>query len=290
MAIKVASYNIHFGVGQDGRYDLERIANVVSDQDIICLQEVTRHWSVSEYEDQPERLSSLLNMYSTYVTGFDIDRSHKSSDGRIHNARSQFGNMVLSKWPILYSRGHSLPRPYCEIADDYPWKVDFPRNILETIIDCDGTPLRVFSLHLSHLPGPHRQIQTNTIRELLASVPTESKLRAKDFPLLGLTTLKNDIPVPEDSLLLGDFNFCLDDEDYKYLTEPQTDRGTQLFDAWPLAKSQTDDRSTCVEDDEWMTIDFLFVTKNLIPTINSAYTDHSIIGSDHFPIYFEIDV
>ena len=40
--IKVMSYNIHYGIGMDKKYDLERIAKVITaqDPDIVGLQEI----------------------------------------------------------------------------------------------------------------------------------------------------------------------------------------------------------------------------------------------------------
>jgi endonuclease/exonuclease/phosphatase (EEP) superfamily protein YafD len=45
--LRVLTYNIHHGVGEDGVLDLERIARVIADSgaDVIGLQEVDRHWS-----------------------------------------------------------------------------------------------------------------------------------------------------------------------------------------------------------------------------------------------------
>ena len=33
------TYNIHYGVGADGKYDVARIADVVAKADIVCVQE-----------------------------------------------------------------------------------------------------------------------------------------------------------------------------------------------------------------------------------------------------------
>jgi endonuclease/exonuclease/phosphatase family metal-dependent hydrolase len=38
--MKIVSYNIHYAIGKDDRYDLERIATAVAGADIIALQEV----------------------------------------------------------------------------------------------------------------------------------------------------------------------------------------------------------------------------------------------------------
>ncbi|NKW71504.1 EEP domain-containing protein, partial [Rhodobacteraceae bacterium R_SAG10] len=43
--MKLVSYNIQYGFGADGNYDLGRIAQVVDGADIIALQEVERNWS-----------------------------------------------------------------------------------------------------------------------------------------------------------------------------------------------------------------------------------------------------
>jgi len=42
--MKLVSYNIQYGFGADGVYDLARIANVVKGADIVALQEVERNW------------------------------------------------------------------------------------------------------------------------------------------------------------------------------------------------------------------------------------------------------
>ncbi len=51
--MKIVTYNIKFGLGKDGRFDLERIASEVDGADIIALQEVERHWQRSGNDDQP---------------------------------------------------------------------------------------------------------------------------------------------------------------------------------------------------------------------------------------------
>lgn len=38
MEVRVASYNIQYGFGQDGKYDLNRIVDTVKDADIVDHQ------------------------------------------------------------------------------------------------------------------------------------------------------------------------------------------------------------------------------------------------------------
>ncbi|RUX06698.1 EEP domain-containing protein, partial [Mesorhizobium sp. M2A.F.Ca.ET.037.01.1.1] len=74
--MKLISYNIQYGYGSDGRYDLSRAARLVDGADIIALQEVERHWLRTNEDDQPEVLSRLLpDYYWVYGPAFDMDAS-----------------------------------------------------------------------------------------------------------------------------------------------------------------------------------------------------------------------
>ena len=42
--MRFVSYNIQYGKGRDGRFDLARIADAVRAADVIALQEVERYW------------------------------------------------------------------------------------------------------------------------------------------------------------------------------------------------------------------------------------------------------
>jgi endonuclease/exonuclease/phosphatase family metal-dependent hydrolase len=108
--MKFVSYNIQYGFGADGRYDLARAADVIAGADVIALQEVERSWQRSGSDDQPELLSRLLpHHHAVYGPAFDMDASTVGADGKVVNRRRQFGTMLLSRFPILWSRLHLLP-------------------------------------------------------------------------------------------------------------------------------------------------------------------------------------
>ena len=46
----------------------------------------------------------------SYGPYFDVDASKVAADGTVTNRRRQFGVMTLSRWPILSSRLHILPK------------------------------------------------------------------------------------------------------------------------------------------------------------------------------------
>jgi hypothetical protein len=109
--MKFASYNIQYGLGQDGRYDLHRIASAVEEADVIALQEVERFWQRSGMVDQPAELARLLPEHHwVYGANLDMDASYRDDSGRLVNRRRQFGTMLMSRWPILSSRNFPLPK------------------------------------------------------------------------------------------------------------------------------------------------------------------------------------
>ena len=286
MTIKIATYNIQYGVGQDERYDLARIAEAVRGQDIIALQEVTRHWPASRGEDQPQVLTETLGLYSTFAPALDI--AAESTAPKL--ARRQFGNMVLSRWPILYARSHALPRPAVLVPDGFKPKVDMPRVALEAVIDCDGQALRVFSTHLSHLPGLQRQAQLDALRQILRTVDDESPIWDEAPAVYGWRTPEPGPPVPQGAIVLGDFNMKLGSADYAHAVAPPKDQGAELFDAWPLARESAVERATCLNYGGGQSVlDYMLVTAGFRDSIAAARVGQDITGSDHYPVFFDLD-
>ena len=107
--MKLVSYNIQYGFGSYGRYDIARIANALADADVIALQEVERHWDRTNGDDQPALLAQMLpGYYTAYGPAFYMDAS-TISGGIVSNRRRQFGTMLLSRFPIHWTRLHVLP-------------------------------------------------------------------------------------------------------------------------------------------------------------------------------------
>jgi endonuclease/exonuclease/phosphatase family metal-dependent hydrolase len=96
--LRVLSYNIHHGEGVDGRLDLRRIAKVIQSAkpDLVALQEVDRLVARSGEGDQPADLALLTKM-------------HVAFGGNIRLGDGDYGNAVLSRFPIDTARNHRLP-------------------------------------------------------------------------------------------------------------------------------------------------------------------------------------
>jgi len=149
--MKFLSYNIQYGKGQDGKYNLYRIAQIIKEADVACIQEVEKFWQRSGFVDQTQILSELLpNYYSVFGPALDMDASLKNEYGQIANRRRQFGNMIFSKFPIISSRNFPLPKTeYCSLET---WISDhsIQRALLEVVIDIPViNTTRIYSTHLA---------------------------------------------------------------------------------------------------------------------------------------------
>src|SRR3954466_2483597 len=109
--MRLASYNIQYSLGKDGRYDIGRIAETVRGADIIALQEVERFYKRSGDIDQVTELARLLPDYHwMFGPALDLDTPAPGGPGGPAQRRRQFGNMVLSRLPIVSSRNFLLPK------------------------------------------------------------------------------------------------------------------------------------------------------------------------------------
>ena len=76
----VATYNIQWGKGRDGLVDLDRVARVVAQADVIGLQEVERNWRKMDHADQVLRLAELFpDRYVFFAPSLDVDGSSCST-------------------------------------------------------------------------------------------------------------------------------------------------------------------------------------------------------------------
>jgi endonuclease/exonuclease/phosphatase family metal-dependent hydrolase len=96
--LRVLTYNIHHGEGVDGKLDLERIAGVIRsvEPDLVSLQEVDQNCERTGKVDQPAELARLTGMKAAF-------------GGNIELQGGQYGNAVLSRFPIVKSENHKLP-------------------------------------------------------------------------------------------------------------------------------------------------------------------------------------
>lgn len=93
---RLVSYNVHSAVNGDGQLDPEATARTIEreDPDVVFLQEIGRGWAISGTIDLAEWLSRRLDLPYVYAPAAD----------------GQFGNVLLSRLPILESETGFLPK------------------------------------------------------------------------------------------------------------------------------------------------------------------------------------
>lgn len=283
--MKLLSFNIQYGFGQDGCYDLTRTAGVIAGSDIAALQEVDRHWSRSLYEDQPARLASLLpDHYTAFAAGFDM---HAPSP-QDRNRRRQFGPMILSRWPILWTRTHLLPLR--RMIDP----LNSQTCALEACLDLPSGPIRVISAHLAHVGVDERLAQIDHL--LLATDPRQGGpwSGTDDEPARNWREGQAEPPCPAQAIWLGDFNMEPDSAEHRRLTgqtpyHPGARYAEGLVDAVALTGTGLHTHEKTIAGQiRLRQLDHCLVTPDLAPRVRKAWADTTETASDHFPLWVEL--
>ena len=290
--MKIATCNIQYGRGRDGLFDLDRIADAVSGADVIALQEVERFWSRSGGADQPRLIARRFpEHHPAYGPGVDLHLAGAEPGEAGAGRRRQFGNMLLSRAPLLTVRHHLLPK-YGSLGP-----MSLQRSALEGVIAVRGGHVRLYSVHLTHLSAETRLPQLETLLKVHADAVREGP------PVSGGGGLHEEWtrdgmppPVPRDAILLGDFNMEPDSEEYERIVGPTSPYGGRItnpegfVDAWVEAGHPIDAGATAEVRGRPARLDYCFVSAGLRDRIRAARVDVDADGSDHQPVWVEIDL
>jgi endonuclease/exonuclease/phosphatase family metal-dependent hydrolase len=293
--MKIITYNIQFSRGRDGKYDIARIADAIKNGDIIGLQEVERLWDRTANIDQQSELARLLpDFFVAYGATIDVLKTGLLTDGRVDNRRRQFGNMILSRYPILTIRNHLFPK-FGALTQH-----TLQRGAVEATIDTPDGMIRVYSTHLCHLSAEQRGIQIKRLLDIHKNAPSEGAVDSGINLRDGWDERALPAP-PRDAILLGDFNLPSTDAEYDLIVGPRSARplrkaerlnGYDTFvDAWVAAGNDESDGVTLYEDvaaGKGIRIDYCFLTPSLASRVQGALIDIDADGSDHQPFHVEI--
>ncbi len=159
--LRVMTYNIHHGQGLDQNLDIKRIADVIKDArpDLVALQEVDKGTSRSDKKDEPKELGALAGMSRAFGKAIEV-------------SGGDYGNGVLSRWPIASEKVHKLPKTGGRET----------RVALITRIKPAKLPEIVFvSVHLEHQHEGDRLAQAKSLKAVLDQMPTPNIIVAGDF-------------------------------------------------------------------------------------------------------------
>jgi endonuclease/exonuclease/phosphatase family metal-dependent hydrolase len=179
--LKAMTYNIHYGVGRDGRYDLDRIIDIIAAEnpDVLTLQEVDNNVLRTNFDNQPRRVAEALDMNYYHCINRPVDTG-------------EFGIATLSKFPFIHTERFDI---------SYRRRLE-PRGALRTDIQLDRkNRLHVFNVHFGLRPW-ERRFQR---RQLLSNrILRHATIR---FPVIVMGDFNDQIP----SVVHGGFRSYLAD-------------------------------------------------------------------------------
>ncbi len=276
--MRLVTWNIQWGKGCDGVVDLARIVSVatgLADADVYCFQEVSAGFPALDGDiDQSAWLAALLPdhqpVYRPAVESID-------SDGRPR----RFGNLTLSRLPVLQIANHLLPWPQAGGSRG------MRRQALEVTVQSAFGPLRIVNTHLEFFSAAQREAQVLRLLDLQEEASTGVKAADPDpvDPFVCQT-------VAASSLLCGDFNFDVSDPLHAVLQESARP-GLNYRDAWTIRHPGRPHLPTCGLYDRvlWPVADcrdFIFVTEDLAARVLRVDIDSATDASDHQPVVIEL--
>jgi len=282
--MKLITWNIQWGRGADGRVDLERIlahARRLADFDVLCLQEVSAGYPElpgGDGSDQFRALAKRLPEF-TAIAGVATDAP------RTGGGRRAFGNMILSRLPVLQVFRHLLPWP----AD--AGVMSMQRVAVEATLRTPFGLLRVTTTHLEYYSLLQRSAQVERLRELHREAVAQS--RAQRPGGIGDGAFEH-MPRGGPAILTGDFNFLPDAAERDALLADFGDDTPAYRDAWLIAHpGQPHAPSVGLYDKaQWpgppFTFDFVFVSADLAPRVGNVRIDAQSDASDHQPLLLEL--
>jgi endonuclease/exonuclease/phosphatase family metal-dependent hydrolase len=273
--MQLVTWNIQWGLGMDGRLDLPRIiahARALADFDVLCLQEIADNLSDlkgSQGEDQFAGIADLLPGYCA-ISGAALETIDETGGTR------RFGNMILSRLPVRQVLRHTLPWP-----GGGPHSM--PRMLIEATVLAPFGPLRVMTTHLEYFSAEHRRLQVEAIRGA-HSLACDRAARPRE-PGTATYALQ---PNPSSAILVGDFNMAPADPTRLRLSAPFADGTPRLLDSWMLREGdRPHPHSFCIADQTYgepHCCDYVFVTEDLAPLVETVCYDVETRLSDHQPV------
>lgn len=141
------TWNIHGALGRNPRFDLRRVVAFIKNQDpdIVALQEVDSR--------RPPRGDDAFTLLQRAIGEHGIGaKSIVTEDG-------DYGQMLISRWPMLHTQVHDISYPERE-----------PRRAIAGDIMTPQGPLRVVATHLG-LSLRERRSQAKALLDLVGSPP-----------------------------------------------------------------------------------------------------------------------
>jgi len=254
--LRVMTWNIRHGRGNDDRVDLDRIARVIveSGATLIGLQEMDRGGARSGRIDQAASLARTLGMEARFVANATFD----PGDDRFEP--HHYDVAILSAHPIVATEHRRL-------TNDFGWE---QRGALAVTVDVgDGCRFTVVNTHLQWA-GDDNEIAC-------------SRQRAQQVAeVLALARDRGGA-----AIVMGDFNAGPGSPELAAIDDPSSG----FADAWRIANPTAAGHTipTSPTGEAGSRIDYLLTSDGL--RVDAAEVDDTPttrMASDHFPVWADV--
>lgn len=280
----IASWNIQNGKGVDDVTSVQRIAGVIKamcDPDVICLQEVSRNLPLPGTDSAPDQVAEISDLFPGYEAIFGVAVEAGPNGAK---PRWQFGNLTLSRLPVLSVFHHPLPQP-AQSGTKH-----MPRQAIELTVAAPRAPIRILNTHLEFHSESQRSAQIERLRDIheetLANVATPPKFD----PAGPYQAVERSV----DCVMCGDFNMGVEFPEFEVMTATRLPSNTALLDAWPVVHGDRAHDPTCGIHDhvQWPQgphcRDFFFINEGLASKVRELRVDTTTNASDHQPLMLRL--
>jgi endonuclease/exonuclease/phosphatase family metal-dependent hydrolase len=243
--LRILCYNIHYGQGNDGVYDIPRLAEVIkaANPDVVALQEIDVHVERSGRLHELRILADETGMAARFGP-------------TQHYEGGLFGNGFLSKLP--YHDVHIQPLPYTEST---PELTTYPRAAVAAVVEAPGgKQVRFISTHFQHNVPEDRLNEAKAINHHFANDDPSADTMGAEVAALP-------------TILAGDLN-----------ATPGSDPITELQKKWTFAIEDPAVPSAPSKEPR-SRIDYILHRTNDPFTIIEHEVIDEAMASDHCPVF-----
>ena len=149
---------------------------------------------------------------------------------------------------------------------------------------------------MAHAAAPERRRQIERLKAIIRSAPDAGGAWSGQRFDPAWAADAPQPPMPRAAVVMGDFNSTPEEEEYALVSGGEDEKYgrltlvTDLVDGWIAAGNDPDGGATSLDEGAGRRIDYAFVTADLADKVLRMELDADATGSDHQPIWIDIEL